>query len=120
MHPSVTAGLQELQRRLASSGIRLHVVEGDRPAERQAALFAQGRSAPGPVVTYARPWESAHNWGLAADVAPIPATSANWARLRTLAQQVGFHLLGEWDPGHLEHPAFVRLLPEIRKVLSGR
>jgi peptidoglycan L-alanyl-D-glutamate endopeptidase CwlK len=37
------------------------VIEGHRTNERQAALYAQGRTAPGPRVTNAKPGQSKHN-----------------------------------------------------------
>lgn len=49
-------------------GLRVELFEGFRSEERQAALFAQGRTKPGPIVTRARAGESWHQYGLAADV----------------------------------------------------
>lgn len=45
----------------------LRVTETLRSMERQAALYAQGRTAPGKIVTYSRPGYSWHHYGLAAD-----------------------------------------------------
>jgi len=49
------------------------VTDGLRSRARQAELYAQGRTTPGEIVTYSKPGQSAHQWGLAADVARIDA-----------------------------------------------
>jgi len=115
VHPSLEAPLGLLRARLAKRGVQLKVLETDRAPERQTALYAQGRTAPGKIVTHARAYESAHNWGLALDVVPVPDTPANWKLLRAEAAKLGFGLLGEWDPGHLQHPAWPTILAAIRK-----
>ena len=46
----------------------VQVFEGFRPIERQAELYAQGRTAPGAKVTNAAPGFSWHNYGLAVDI----------------------------------------------------
>lgn len=51
-----------------SQGLNLHVFEGYRTPQRQAWLYAQGRSRDGKIVTMAKEWESWHNFGLAVDV----------------------------------------------------
>jgi hypothetical protein len=115
VHPSLNAPLDQLKAELGKVGIGVRVLETDRSPERQAQLYAQGRSEPGPVVTHAKPYESAHNWGLALDVQPVPPTDANWRRLRSVAAKIGFGLIGEWDPGHLQHPAWPQVLAELRR-----
>lgn len=115
LHPSLEWGLGQLRARLSARGVGMRVLETVRPPERQAELYAQGRTRPGRIVTHARPWESAHQWGLAADTAPIPDTAANWKVLRQEARLVGFRLIGEWDPGHLEHPSWPKVLAALRQ-----
>jgi peptidoglycan L-alanyl-D-glutamate endopeptidase CwlK len=48
-------------------GADYFAVSGYRSDEEQARLYNQGRTTPGPVVTQARPGQSAHNFGLAVD-----------------------------------------------------
>jgi peptidoglycan L-alanyl-D-glutamate endopeptidase CwlK len=43
------------------------VISGYRSYEEQAALYAKGRTAPGSIVTYAKPGFSNHNFGTAID-----------------------------------------------------
>lgn len=89
-------------------GHDVQLVETARSPERQAWLFAQGRTRPGPVVTWTQ--QSAHLTGDAADV----IVDGQWrndqayARLHRIANEEGLRTLGARDPGHLELPAAVR------------
>ena len=71
-------------RRLPQGGPRPIVTESYRSAERQNELYAQGRSKPGPVVTFKRGGESRHNVlpSRAVDVAFLLADgSVSWSGL---------------------------------------
>lgn len=64
----------------ALSGLELVIIETLRPWERQASLYAQGRTAPGEIVTNAAPGRSYHQFGLALDVGIKPAGGKfSWA-----------------------------------------
>jgi uncharacterized protein YcbK (DUF882 family) len=83
-------------------GHSVAVVETVRSQARQNALFAQGRTAPGPVVTWTK--QSKHSEGLAADL-KIDGQWSNpvaYAHLAQLAKQEGLRTLGARDPGHVE------------------
>ena len=64
LEPFVIAA-QEL---VAKDGVTIEVISGLRSWAQQAALFAQGRTKPGRIVTKARPGSSWHNYGLAIDL----------------------------------------------------
>jgi peptidoglycan L-alanyl-D-glutamate endopeptidase CwlK len=82
----------------------------------QEALYKQGRTAPGAIVTHARAGESYHNFGLALDFVPIvhgklvwDSDSQLWKIIALMAQQVDPRLQwgGDWsikrrDLPHLE------------------
>jgi len=51
--------------------VTLRITQGLRTWGEQAQLYAQGRSAPGRIVTNAEPGHSWHNFGLAVDVVPF-------------------------------------------------
>lgn len=53
---------------LARHGVTAEVISGLRSGTQQSALYAQGRTKPGRIVTNARPWSSWHNYGLAIDL----------------------------------------------------
>lgn len=86
-----------------------------RSIEEQAALYAQGRTTPGRIVTNARAGESAHNTRQALDVYPLhngklagldnPTGRALWARLGAIGKAAGFTWGGDWrmrDYPHFE------------------
>lgn len=50
-HPSLVGKVALLLHRMEALGHPMFVTEGVRTAERQAALYAQGRTTPGPIVT---------------------------------------------------------------------
>jgi peptidoglycan LD-endopeptidase CwlK len=66
---------------LAALGTYLLVVSGLRTPAEQDALYAQGRTTPGHIVTDAKAGHSMHNYGLAVDVVPYlsgPSGALNW------------------------------------------
>lgn len=73
VHPDL---VRVVTRALAISQVDFMVIEGVRTPERQAVLFAQGRTAPGAIVTWAR--TSNHfvstktGFGHAVDLLPAP------------------------------------------------
>jgi D-alanyl-D-alanine carboxypeptidase. len=74
-----------------------------RSNEEQDALYAQGRTKPGKVVTNARAGQSAHNYGLALDFVPMvggkpiwDAKHPHWAIAGNLAPQHGLEWAGTW------------------------
>lgn len=62
----VVAVLNEMYK---THNYRMGVADGVRSFEKQRQLYAQGRTAPGPIVTNAKPGYSFHAYGLAADCA---------------------------------------------------
>ncbi|MCA9737734.1 MAG: D-alanyl-D-alanine carboxypeptidase family protein [Gemmatimonadetes bacterium] len=103
LHPELRARLERVMERMrAEYGHEVKIAEGYRTQERQAQLFAQGRTAPGPVVTWTR--TSAHTDGLAVDVV-IDGTYENpiaYERFARLAREEGLVSLAPLDPGHVE------------------
>ena len=66
---------------LNADGTFILVVSGLRTAAEQNALYAQGRTALGHVVTNAKAGQSMHNYGLGADIVPYISGSTgqlNW------------------------------------------
>lgn len=48
-------------------GIPVVIIDGSRTWEKQAEIYAQGRTKPGKIVTKAKPGQSLHNYGIAWD-----------------------------------------------------
>ena len=65
--PKFESFIVEAQALAASKGLQYTAICGTRSWEQQAALFAQGRTKPGKIVTNAKPGSSFHNFGLAID-----------------------------------------------------
>lgn len=98
-----------------AEGVELVVTEGLRSRERQALLYAQGRTTPGPIVTHAPPGTSRHESGRAVDVAPLdahgrphwPEDRALWERIGAFGEAQGLEWGGRWqrpDRPHFELP----------------
>ena len=67
LHPRLRNALETLQSRCSTKGLALGFSDGYRSAAEQDALYAQGRTQPGSIVTNARGGYSQHNWGIVAD-----------------------------------------------------
>ncbi|WP_419808398.1 M15 family metallopeptidase [Sphingomonas sp.] len=121
LHPRVRAMAVRLLHDAAAAGIPLKVTFTFRSIATQDALFAQGRTKPGKIVTNARGGSSFHNYRLALDVAPeellkLPnwgdtpahqkATDALWAKVGAIGKAIGFRWGGDFksikDRPHFE------------------
>lgn len=58
--------------------ITIRIVQGLRTFKEQAAIYAQGRTTPGKIVTFSPAGSSYHNYGLAIDVVPMITGVADW------------------------------------------
>ena len=74
---------------LASSPVPIVIVQSFRSAAEQARLYAQGRTAPGPIVTHAKPGTSYHEFGLAFDVAVLKDGKPTWPNDVALWTSIG-------------------------------
>lgn len=71
LHPKIRAEVVALIDKAESKlpGVAIRIVQGLRTVEEQNKLYAQGRTAPGNIVTYSKGGQSYHNFGLAIDIA---------------------------------------------------
>lgn len=99
-----------------AKGVELLITCTYRDAEAQNTLFAQGRTAPGRVVTNARGGQSLHNFRLAYDLVPLrggkPVWSTDngpdmdlWQLVGALGKAQGLEWAGDW-PHFTEFPHF--------------
>lgn len=65
--------IAECQAVAAAHGYEYKAISGNRTWEEQAKIYAQGRTAPGKVVTNAKPGYSNHNYGIAVDMGVFKA-----------------------------------------------
>ena len=70
LHPRLQEKFELLQKKCAQKGIAIRATECLRTAKEQDALYAKGRTAPGPKVTNAsgKDAKSMHQWGVAVDI----------------------------------------------------
>jgi peptidoglycan L-alanyl-D-glutamate endopeptidase CwlK len=121
LHPVVAESEKLLVRKAARRGIEIVITHGFRSNEEQNALFNQGRSIAGNIVTNAQGGESYHNYGLAIDFALRTPEGdvvwdmerddngngqADWMEVVELAKELGFTWGGDWanfpDYPHLQ------------------
>lgn len=69
VQPTFANLLIELKKHYQEKGIECKYISGTRTYAEQDALYAKGRTAPGPIVTKARGGFSNHNFGVAVDAA---------------------------------------------------
>lgn len=111
LHPVVRAKVQAIQAQLDAEGILLRVFESFRSPQRQRTLYAQGRTAPGRIVTKAPPWKSYHQYGCAVDFVFHEGGEWHWgrnsthrqqyARMHAIAREHGLEPLS-WETPHVQ------------------
>lgn len=112
LHPLVRKKVKALEKKLKDANIPMKVFEGFRTPQRQAYLYAKGRTTPGSIVTNAEPWESYHQYGVAADFVRFENGGWNWNTgtsqqrkdwddYHDLARSVGLEPLS-WEKPHVQ------------------
>lgn len=109
--------IELLKRAEDKTGRRWVVTCGRRTMHEQSVLYAQGRTKPGKVVTKAPAGYSAHNYGLAADLAPLEEATSQidwdcprkfWELMATeaiaLGLTAGYYFKSLFDGPHVEDP----------------
>jgi len=100
---------RELLRRLAAEGLAFKVTSGNRTQAEQDALYAQGRTTKGPVVTWTR--KSRHIGGRAIDLTLFSGKNPVWEsrhydRAGEVGEELGLVWGGRWkkspDKPHFE------------------
>ena len=115
LHPKLRAeclALLDKAEALLPANITIRVVQGLRTIEEQDALYAQGRTAPGKIVTKAKGGKSYHNYGLAIDFCLLIdgkvswVVDANWMKVVKVFKDAGWTWGGDFksikDNPHFE------------------
>ena len=104
-----------------AKGIDLLVTSTYRDNESQDALYAQGRTAPGNIVTRAKAGQSWHNYRCALDVVPLVNgkaiwdDQALWKQVGEIGKSCGLEWAGDWKTfkavsyTHLTLPTILRV-----------
>jgi len=101
--PAVKERVQRFLDACRANGIDLLVTSTYRDNESQNALYAQGRTAPGKIVTNAKAGQSFHNFRCAVDVVPLVAgkpcwnvKDPVWQTVGKLGKEQGLEWAGAW------------------------
>jgi hypothetical protein len=130
LDPTTAKLAREHLRCLAAEGYTFKITSGTRTFTEQAALYAKGRTAPGPKVTNAKPGSSWHNFGLAYDLTlfqgdknPVWEHPA-YAVAGRIGKELGLRWGGDFksivDRPHFERPIGLSLAEARQKYPLGR
>lgn len=112
--------------------VKIRVTDALRSAEDQADRYAQGRTAPGQIVTYSRPGDSFHLYGLALDSCFMgadpyldhdPNAETLWREYGRFAAAHGLTWGGSWsrfvDRPHVQL-TYGLLQPEVKELYAHK
>ncbi len=116
LHPLVMNKCMAHIESCKTAGIDLLVTCTYRSPEEQDALYAQGRTAPGHIVTHAKGGGSMHQYRVAYDCVPLingkplwDASSPVWAKVGALGKAQGLEWGNDWqsfkDCPHFQYTA---------------
>ena len=99
--PEVQPIARALVQKAALSGIKIKVISGLRTYAEQDALYAQGRTKPGKIVTNAKGGYSNHNFGIAFDIGVFEGSqyleeSSKYQAVGVLGMDLGLEWGGNW------------------------
>ena len=101
--PPVKQRAQAFVEATKAKGIDLLVTSTYRDNVSQAALYAQGRTTPGAIVTKAKPGQSWHNHRCALDVVALvngkpvwSTTDPIWQKIGEIGKSCGLEWAGDW------------------------
>lgn len=124
--PEVKEKIQAFIDLCHKNGIDIIITSTYRDNESQTALYNQGRTTKGSIVTNAKAGESYHNYRCAADFAPVVNGKINWNDTKTfnkcgqLAEQCGLEWAGRWKSfPELAHVQFTGGL-SIKDLKAGK
>jgi peptidoglycan L-alanyl-D-glutamate endopeptidase CwlK len=102
LNPKVAALCSEFINQCKAQNIDVIITSTYRDSESQNALYAQGRTTKGKVVTNAKSGQSFHNWKVAFDFCPIVNGKCQWAdtdlfvQCGHIAEDIGLEWAGRW------------------------
>jgi peptidoglycan L-alanyl-D-glutamate endopeptidase CwlK len=108
------------------AGISVKVISGHRSYAEQDALYAQGRTKPGAVVTKAKGGYSNHNFGLAFDIGIFSKDGksyfgehADYKRCGVIGESLGLEWGGRWksfpDEPHFQYNPLGLSIAQMRE-----
>lgn len=124
MHPALQPLVHQFLAQAEHAGVDVLITCTYRSNEEQTRLYAQGRTAPGKIVTRAKAGQSKHNHtingkpaSLAFDIVPLvdgkavwDAKHPHWQILGAIGQKVGFKWYGAPGSPFKEFPHFEKVV----------
>lgn len=127
--PAARPKFEEWLKACYVAGIKVKLISGTRTYAEQNELYAQGRSAPGRIVTNARGGYSNHNFGIAADMGIFDEDnnyleeSPLYAQAGKIAEDHGLEYGGNWksfpDDEHVQIKTGLSIGQLREKVANG-
>ncbi len=120
LHPKIRFEVLHLFKVCDKQNLKMRIVQGYRTFEEQDALYAQGRTKPGKIVTKAKGGFSNHNYGLSFDFCLLKSNGSiswslsedlnndgdkDWLQIVKIFKDNGFSWGGDWkfvDNPHIE------------------
>ncbi|MFL9610604.1 M15 family metallopeptidase [Methylobacillus sp. Pita2] len=128
--PEVKPLARALVEKAANAGIRIRIISGLRTYAEQDALYAQGRTSAGNIVTNARGGYSNHNFAIAFDIGVFEGNrylgdSPKYKAAGVLGEELGLEWGGNWktivDQPHFQlRPVWALNLPERQMLAEFR
>ena len=127
-HPRLQALAAELIRKCADQGLQIKIGETLRTTAEQDALYAQGRTKPGKIVTNAKgsSYSSYHQWGVAFDIYRADGCGAYYdkdgffSKVGAIGVSIGLEWGGNWksltDRPHFQLPDWGSSTSGIKKI----
>jgi peptidoglycan LD-endopeptidase CwlK len=129
LQPNAAQLARQLIEKAMEKGIVIKLLSGLRTIEEQNALYAQGRTKPGQVVTHARGGSTVHNTGLAFDIGVfredkfIQDSDPIYDTIGELGRSLGLIWGGDWqtfpDRPHFETPDAKDALKQLKASLPS-
>ena len=121
LHPKVKTLAEQFISACDKAGIDVLIYSTYRDADSQNALYAQGRTTKGNIVTNAKGGQSLHNWRVAFDFVPIVNGKAQWndkaayAKCGVIGESLGLQWAGRWtgkmkETAHMQYTGGLSLL----------
>ena len=128
--PEVQPIARMLVQKASTAGIIIKIISGLRTYEEQDALYAQGRTEPGNIVTNAQGGYSNHNFGIAFDIGVFEGNkylpdSPKYKAVGALGVDLGLEWGGNWktivDQPHFQlRPAWAAQITEKQMLAKLR
>jgi peptidoglycan L-alanyl-D-glutamate endopeptidase CwlK len=125
LEPEVRLVATMLIEKAVAQGINVKVIGGHRTYAEQDALYAQGRTKPGKLVTNAKGGYSNHNFGLAFDIGIFSKDGKtyhgehpDYKRCGMIGESIGLEWGGRWkfvDEPHFQYNPLKLTITQMRE-----